>query len=87
MGHAARVFVAPDSLREVHRVPHHQLDEWLDQLRPLFDQEKPPTQLNRPKRVDAKRYTTILTNIGPGILGIRGQMHNAPNPRAAIRIT
>jgi hypothetical protein len=32
-----------DPLYEVRRMAHRQLDQWLDQMLPLFEQEKPPT--------------------------------------------
>lgn len=44
MGYAARV-LAFDPLEEVRRMAHEQLDQWLEQMRPLFEQEKPPTLL------------------------------------------
>jgi len=36
---------APIHSLKVRHVAHQQLDQWLDQLQPLFDQEKPPTLL------------------------------------------
>ncbi|AGA34548.1 hypothetical protein TVNIR_2910 [Thioalkalivibrio nitratireducens DSM 14787] len=44
MGCAARVLDL-DPLEEVRRMAHEQLDQWLEQMRPLFEQEKPPTLL------------------------------------------
>lgn len=62
MGCAALAFEAPDPLREVRKVAHQQLDKWLDQMMPLFDQEKPPTLLELSKHFTQTR-TTLLGGV------------------------
>ncbi len=62
MGCAARAFMPPDPLREVRKVAHQQLDKWLDQMKPLFDQEKPPTLLELSKHFTQTR-TTLLGGV------------------------
>jgi len=62
MGCAALAFMPPDPLREVRKVAHQQLDKWLDQMKPLFDQEKPPTLLELSKHFTQTR-TTLLGGV------------------------
>lgn len=62
MGCTALAFKPPDPLREVRKVAHQQLDKWLDQMKPLFDQEKPPTLLELSKHFTQTR-TTLLGGV------------------------
>ena len=62
MGCTALAFKTPDPLREVRKVAHQQLDKWPDQMKPLFDQEKPPTLLELSKHFTQTR-TTLLGGV------------------------
>lgn len=62
MGCTALAFKTPDPLREVRKVAHQQLDKWLDQMKPLFDQEKPPTLLELSRHFTQTR-TTLLGGV------------------------
>jgi len=55
-------FESPDPFSEVRHVAHRQLDQWLDQLQPLFDQEKPPTLLEISQHFTRTR-TTLLGGV------------------------
>jgi hypothetical protein len=62
MGCCARVLDGADPLTEVRKVAHQELDKWLDQLAPLFDQEKPPTLLELSRHFTQTR-TTLLGGV------------------------
>ncbi len=62
MGCAALTLEPPDPLREVRKVAHQELDQWLDQMMPLFDQNKPPTLLELSKHFTQTR-TTLLGGV------------------------
>ena len=44
-GRLALAFQSPDQLQEVRAMAHRELDQWLDRMRPLLEQSKPPTLL------------------------------------------
>jgi len=50
----------PDPLAKVRHVAHQQLDQWLDQLQPLFDQEKPPIQDAEAMKADLKEIAARI---------------------------
>jgi hypothetical protein len=52
-----------DPLMEVRTMAHRQLDQWLDQMRPLFEQEKPPTLLEL-----SQHFTQTRTQLLGGVL-------------------
>jgi len=58
----ALAYKTPDPLAKVRHVAHQQLDQWLDQLQPLFDQEKPPTLLQISQHF-TKTRTTLLGGV------------------------
>jgi len=62
MGCAVLELETPDPLHEVREVAHKQLDKWLDQMAPLFEQEKPPTLLELSKYFTQTR-TTLLGGV------------------------
>ncbi len=51
-----------DPLTEVRTMAHRQLDQWLDQMVPLFEQEKPPTLLELSNHFTRTR-TTLLGGV------------------------
>jgi len=61
----------PDPLAKVRHVAHQQLDQWLDQLQPLFDQEKPPTLLQISQHF-TKTRTTLLGGVLQSINEAKG---------------
>ncbi|AGA33945.1 hypothetical protein TVNIR_2296 [Thioalkalivibrio nitratireducens DSM 14787] len=76
MGCAARVLEL-DPLEEVRRMAHEQLDQWLEQMRPLFEQEKPPTLLEL-----SQHFTRTRQQLLGGVLQSLADAHYGHCARA-----
>jgi hypothetical protein len=63
MRNVALAFETPDPLHEVRKVAHQKLDQWLDQMKPLFEREKPPTL-----RELSQHFTQTRTTLLGGVL-------------------
>lgn len=88
MGCAA-LAVDTDPLTEVRTMAHRQLDQWLDQMLPLFDQEKPPTLLELSKHFTQTRTTLlggVLQSINESLYAHFLDQKQSECPRCATRL-
>lgn len=68
---------------------HRQLDQWLDQMLPLFDQEKPPTLLELSKHFTQTRTTLlggVLQSINESLYAHFLDQKQSECPRCATRL-
>jgi len=82
MGCAARVLEF-DPLEEVRRMAHEQLDQWLEQMRPLFEQEKPPTLLELSQHFTRTRQQLlggVLQSLADALYAHLQDQRQAPCP-------
>ena len=88
MGCAA-LAVDTDPLTEVRTMAHRQLDQWLDQMLPLFEQEKPPTLLELSKHFTRTRTTLlggVLQSINESLYAHFLDQKQSECPRCATRL-
>jgi hypothetical protein len=62
MGHAIPIQSILDPLEAVKEQAHQLVDQWVEQLRPLLEQQKPPTLLESKRSAPHLKFHPSNTN-------------------------